>query len=285
MNEKIEWYKEVLALEPHSRLFLPLAILYREAQEFDNALHVLKNGLKHHPEHLEARLLMAETLKDLKRPGEATAVVDPLIRTADQFPFFWKTWAENRAAIAAKSGHTDLAIGLRLTAAALDGQNIDWGGMLVNALLRTLPNQSPVAQTVAHPADCLGNQGETDFVILEDDDANTSAATSAAQGVRTRTMADLLAKQGDLAGALEIYEELWRQSGPGPERENMARVMNDLRTKIAKIFASRSAQQIRQGVGADHPPAGGSDKSRQPDNNFLTTLEALAHRLEQRAED
>ena len=41
MTEKIEWYKEVLELEPNSKVFFPLARLLSEAGRTDEAVEIL----------------------------------------------------------------------------------------------------------------------------------------------------------------------------------------------------------------------------------------------------
>ena len=62
MTEKIEWYKEVLELEPNSKVFFPLARLLAEAKRIDEAVEILEQGLARHEEFLEARLYLIELL-------------------------------------------------------------------------------------------------------------------------------------------------------------------------------------------------------------------------------
>ena len=44
MMEKIEWYQEVLKLDPDSKVFFPLAKLLRDSQQPDKAIEVLRRG-------------------------------------------------------------------------------------------------------------------------------------------------------------------------------------------------------------------------------------------------
>ena len=44
MMEKIEWYQEVLKLDPDSKVFFPLAKLLRDSQQPDKAIEVLRAG-------------------------------------------------------------------------------------------------------------------------------------------------------------------------------------------------------------------------------------------------
>ena len=54
MKAKIEWYREVLELEPGSKVFFPLARLLGQSGETQEAIRVLRMGLARHPEYIEA---------------------------------------------------------------------------------------------------------------------------------------------------------------------------------------------------------------------------------------
>ena len=45
MTEKIEWYKEVLDLEPNSKIFFPLAKMLEKEGELEEARRVLAEGV------------------------------------------------------------------------------------------------------------------------------------------------------------------------------------------------------------------------------------------------
>ena len=55
MMEKIEWYQEVLKLDPDSKVFFPLAKLLRDSQQPDKAIEVLRAGLQHSSVFLESK--------------------------------------------------------------------------------------------------------------------------------------------------------------------------------------------------------------------------------------
>ena len=61
-QEKAAWYREVLDLEPGSKVFLPYARLLLELDRADEAVSVLRDGLGRHPEFMEARLLLIDVL-------------------------------------------------------------------------------------------------------------------------------------------------------------------------------------------------------------------------------
>ena len=72
MMEKIEWYQEVLKLDPDSKVFFPLAKLLRDSQQPDKAIEVLRAGLQHSSVFLEARLLLIQILFEQSRAGECS---------------------------------------------------------------------------------------------------------------------------------------------------------------------------------------------------------------------
>lgn len=93
MTEKIEWYKEVLELEPNSKVFLPLAHLYASRNEIDEAVAALEHGLSRHPEHMEARLFLIELLYKAGRQADCTVHVQEMSRLFSSYAHFWQAWA------------------------------------------------------------------------------------------------------------------------------------------------------------------------------------------------
>lgn len=113
MTEKIEWYKEVLELEPNSKVFFPLARLLTEEQCFDEAVDVLEQGLARHSEFLEARLFFIELLFKTGRQQACAAQVNKLSKMFSEYAGFWQAWA----ACLSSSGDTpDTAAVLRFLA-------------------------------------------------------------------------------------------------------------------------------------------------------------------------
>jgi len=90
---------------------------------------------------------------------------------------------------------------------------------------------------------------------------------------RTRTMAELLASQGDFGGALGIYRDLWGRALDEHEK-------TDLSSRIKTLEANLSAAPVMP-----HAPnvAPGEDPfGKHAKNRLMSTLEALAARLESR---
>ena len=114
MTEKIEWYKEVLELEPNSKVFFPLARMLAEEQRFDEALDVLEHGLERHSEFLEARLLFIEILHQMGRSQACARQIERLSGMFSTYAGFWQAWA---ACLSATDASPDTASVLRFLAA------------------------------------------------------------------------------------------------------------------------------------------------------------------------
>ena len=93
MTEKIEWYREVLALEPNSKIFFPLARMLEREGELAQACEVLKEGVRRHGEFLEARLFLVELLERLGRRDECAAEVEVLAGMLARYEGFWSAWS------------------------------------------------------------------------------------------------------------------------------------------------------------------------------------------------
>lgn len=113
MTEKIEWYKEVLELEPNSKVFFPLARLLSEAGRTDEAVEILELGLARHEEFLEARLFLIELLHTANRLEACEKQVGRLTKMFSTYAGFWQAWA---ACINAAGDAPDTAAVLRFLA-------------------------------------------------------------------------------------------------------------------------------------------------------------------------
>lgn len=113
MTEKIEWYKEVLELEPNSKVFFPLARLLSEAGRADEAVEILEQGLARHEEFLEARLFLIELLHTANRLEACEKQVGRLTKMFSTYAGFWQAWA---ACINAAGDAPDTAAVLRFLA-------------------------------------------------------------------------------------------------------------------------------------------------------------------------
>ena len=113
MTEKIEWYKEVLELEPNSKVFFSLARLLADAKRIDEAVEILEQGLARHEEFLEARLYLIELLHSANKLEACEKQVGRLTKMFSTYAGFWQAWA---ACINAAGDAPDTAAVLRFLA-------------------------------------------------------------------------------------------------------------------------------------------------------------------------
>lgn len=337
MTEKIEWYKEVLEIEPSSKVFLPLAHLYAAGNEIDEAVAVLEHGLLRHPEHMEARLFLIELLYKSGRREACDRHVREMSRLFASYAHFWQAWA---VCLRTAGESPEMSAALRLMAVNFLHGPISLSAIMEKGLDAVLGELTPAAAQVADkvlaspagqeapqaaapetpqadpgqpeapvpsamtevaaaaaevndddvlPADLpLPRDAELDMPVGFAAEAPTPVAPRAviapaaqADGhagedegfsLRTRSMAEVLAEQGDVQGALDIYQEL-AAGAVSPEESA------DLRQRIATLNARLTGQTVLEPV-AEQPAEATPGKEK-----LINVLEALAERVEARAQN
>lgn len=71
MNDTFQLFDELLAHDPGSRIFFPLARLYRKEGLMDRAIEIVRKGIEYHPDFLEAQLFLIELLSEAGLREEA----------------------------------------------------------------------------------------------------------------------------------------------------------------------------------------------------------------------
>ncbi|MBL3582743.1 tetratricopeptide repeat protein [Oleidesulfovibrio alaskensis] len=312
MNEKIKWYREVLELEPSSKVFFPLARLFSDNGQPAEAVETLRQGLERHPEHLEARMLLIECLDTLGRELEADDEAEALSDRLRRYPQFWQAWGRT---LAAQPDSRDASLALDFLAASFGDTPVSWAAVIEQGLrsLGTCPGGAgddepavyPPAHAAAPPvhqddaAEAAGGGQEqesgTETVAAATDNTQISPAApeavpsggvtykadiiSEAQAdedddipdeplsLRTRSMAEVLAQQGDIKGAMEILDELLAGTAD-------SEVRRDIMARKDSLALAGSAGAVKE-EGAEQP--------LHSKHKLLTMLETLAERLEARA--
>lgn len=262
MSKKIEWYQEVLSLEPGSRVFFPLAKLFVENGQPEDAVKTLRQGLDRHPDYLEARMLLVELLTELGREAEVHEQLERVINPLRDYPAFWRGWARSLP-----PNQRDLAVFLMLVASNISGDTIKWTDVVFEGI-GTLAGRL-VGAPLPPPGDCPPSSLLPEIGICEEEDLDRPDFRPCAGAFRTKTMADLLASQGDVEGALEIYRELL-QSTMSDERRA------ELKERIVKLERDRDG-------GAPGVELGDAF-SVHAKNRLISTLETLASRFEARVQ-
>jgi tetratricopeptide (TPR) repeat protein len=208
LNARISECRERWGAAPLTRAFIPLADLLRRAGRNDEALAVLDEGLRHHPQAVGGLVTLARTLASAGRPTQAAeAAVRVLEFDPDNLVALELIADENRRRgdLVAASGHYE-----RL--AELDTDNDHWAAVLTS--LRE--------QRAAAAVDASGSDGAEGFATL------TLVDLYLAQGYRQkaesllRRLADerpddlqVGRRLAELPGA-KLAEEDAGASGPSP---------------------------------------------------------------------
>ena len=332
MNQKIDWYKEVLALEPGSKVFFPLARMQAENGMNDEALATLRHGLGRNPEHIEARLLLIDILFSEEQYDALWPELDQVALMLGGYPGFWSAW---NTRLSRNPSSKDASLALSFFSATLRGEAVSWTDVIEQGLRQLLsgeikdaafagPKVAPAEigelRSYLHETDAgtagarqapavlreavdpggasapssQADMGKTDGagveiaglddnddlldpLELEDlnpDDSDTDADEEVFS-LKTRSMAEILAEQGDYAGALDIYEDLLRHTEDADERHS-----------LQAAVAALSAQAGDAVPASAHDSMTDTEESAAPGqgkNRLMDVLEALAQRLEARS--
>jgi tetratricopeptide (TPR) repeat protein len=313
MKAKIDWYKEVLELEPGSKVFFPLARLLAENGQLQDALSTLRLGLERHTEFMEARLYLIELLYKNEQVAQCELQITQLTHLFSKYPGFWEAWGTCTAGTEKKR---DLSLALRFLAVLFQHPDVDLGKVLEKGFssLAAKPLKMPLTPKPEMetgkkilPADAATRPAGRPVIppaTAATADTTDAAATPVRKPVipstpavttdapvkppvpaakraedlddteepftlRTKSMADVLAGQSDIDGALEIYREL-ALSAESPEE----------RQEINERIAELSSPQVQADDAPSPPPGVAPPPGKQ---RMQHLLESLAERLEERA--
>lgn len=281
MTSKIEFYREVLSDDPNSRVFFPLAKMLADEGDAEGAVAVLKRSIGYHSGHLEARFLLVETLSRLGREGEASEAFEGLTSLLSNYPSVWSLWASKATGLS-----RDSSLALRFLALSLQGQDVSWLGLMEQGLAaasgQAMPagsvedvqsgpdGESPEGFSLrgADEVLALTQQIEAEERRAPADQLPPECVSEASATVKTRTMADLLARHGDYASALDIYADLLRLAATDADKAALS-------VRIDEIKSLMSA-----GTAPAKPESAQQPKSKA---KLVSMLETLATRLDARA--
>ncbi|WP_243309984.1 tetratricopeptide repeat protein [Fundidesulfovibrio agrisoli] len=288
MTSKIEFYREVLSDDPNSRVFFPLSRMLAAQGETEEAVAVLQKSIQFHPAHMEAKFLLVELLMRLGREEEASCQFDAVSPLLADYPAVWTLWAAKAPGLS-----KDAALALRFLALSLQGKEVSWLSLMeqgLNAQIGDAPTSSrapsrPLAEAPAagRSAACESEpfslRGAEEVMALtqriEAQQRHAPAemlppecASENVAAVRTRTMAELLARHGDYAAALEIYGDLLRLASSEQEKKNISARIEEINLLVSSgASPAKSAPEAQPKSGA----------------KLVSMLEALANRLDARA--
>jgi len=90
LSRYLQQYKK----QPGSRVFAPLAESYRKLGMYDDALKILREGIKRHPDYALGYLVLAQCYHDQKKNDAAYETVKPLIQKNTDNPALQKLYAQ-----------------------------------------------------------------------------------------------------------------------------------------------------------------------------------------------
>lgn len=287
MEDKIKWFEEVLAMEPDSKLFFPLAKLYLENQQSDKAIEQLESGINKYPEHFQARCLLLELVYNRGNEQKAAEQMDDILSNLNETPAFWALWADHLQ----QKGLLDEAIAARFLTIQGQKEHISWNDVLAEGLKafklkKKVDTKEPASRDSGQVQDDSRDFAGSAAQDRQKGQREVSAGSAQLSGesqegeesatqpgaYRTKTMAEILAGQGDYAGALEIYNQLWSATPPGQERRALEKRMKELE-------ASFDAQhEMEQNSGSEKK----KDQDKIEKNKLISSMQALVDRLEAR---
>ncbi|MBD3221770.1 tetratricopeptide repeat protein [bacterium] len=243
--QQIAHFESRLRLDPQSRVFLPLADLYRRSGELEHARDLLERGLEAHPRFVAARAALGLVQVQLGQTDAARASLDQVLGVDPD---------------------NVLALEVLLDEAADRG---DWEGVrdLASRMLRLKPEDPSVAEALQGARARLEGEPTAATTVVAtsaDDDAATAAPEAEAgaaadyRAFETPTLAELYLRQGHVDKARRIVERIL---GADPDREDALELM-------ARIEAPDGATP----EAADEPDAaaeaqdGGEARTPAPDD-------------------
>lgn len=131
MDQKIAWYKEIIELEPSSKIFFPLARLLVRDGYHDHAIDVLRKGLGYHKDFFEARLMLIELLHNAGEMAACDAEVRILLAFFAEYPQFWNAWG---SCLAHDGTHSDVSLAMRFIAASQQCSDISFASLIDKGL-------------------------------------------------------------------------------------------------------------------------------------------------------
>ncbi len=190
-------------------------------------------------------------------------------------------------------GNTDVAGAMAFLFSALHGSPMSWSDVMsegIRKLTGVSPHEKPavscIPEDIHEQAAFQRPEPDTDSDLLTDEITQAAARididgeiedelTSPAvmDNLKTKTMAEVLASQGDLEGALDIYRELLCCASES-EKDELMKYMAEISERISHSHSEGNSEADAEIQDPYH---------RHAKNKLMSTLEILAGRLEARA--
>jgi len=301
-KERIGFYEEVLELEPNSKLFFVLGRLYYEDGQPEKALNVLKSGLEKHPEHIQAKLLLAavhEYQLDFKAALEVHKEIFELLFS---YPGFWA----GLTAHLKQTGHNDPALAAAFFSSWMKDPGLSWTRVIHTGLENLAVSEissfdsdpsgsqepqgqtampggvsssgSPAGQAFQEQESTQAGYATPEQLQKEFEDPEEMAEIDLEGEARTKSMAEILVAQEEFEKALDIYRELWTKSLPGAERKQLQEIISHLEEALSSLEQSAPESFSRdtdfQTEGPGYPASGQDQEAQEHQQQEKQTPES-----------
>jgi tetratricopeptide (TPR) repeat protein len=228
-----------LAANPESRIFAPLADAYRRAGRISEAIEICREGLRHHPDYLSGRLVLARCHDDAGDLDAAEEAFGEVLRREPRNVVALRALGE----IALARDDPEAAAARYEEALALEPQNAELRERL-DALRRiryAAPGRAPEVESAGAAA---AGDGAPDQAVMRGDLAGAAgapqatAAEAASEEIATVTLAEVYAEQGLRDRALGIYRRLLADDPRNPRlRERLEGLEREVEEERAQLDA------------------------------------------------
>lgn len=202
MNNTLQLFDELLEHDSGSKIFFPLARLYRKQGHTQRAIEIVQKGIEHHPDYLEAQLFLIELLDEV---GDSASAENRAHSVFSKLLSYEKFWFSLRSFFL-KSEQSSLSLAAFLVEQSARGSETDLFQILNLGISHYDELQS-----------CKPVDGEPE-VDLDAEEVTLFCINS---GIKTKTMAKLLVAQGEYAQAIAIYDDLLEDTLVDDERADL----------------------------------------------------------------
>ncbi len=140
-TDSIQLYRQMLKLDPDSRVFALLAEELCSAGQWEEAADVCRKGLQSHPDHLRSRVLLGWALMEMGEADESGAVLEQIVEEISQSSMIFKLLSE----FATFSGDPDRAAAFSKVYDAFQAPNMQMSEGAVTVAPAFAPEAAPDA--------------------------------------------------------------------------------------------------------------------------------------------
>ena len=216
MNDTLALFDELLEHDSGSRIFFPLARLYRKQGYTRRAIEIVQRGIEHHPDYLEAQLYLIDLLCEAGDEAAATSRAQAVLAKLLPYEKFWLRLREHYV----RSSQPDLAMAAFVLERNAHGESVDLGKLLTCG--------------IGHYTEVLA-VSDVPVEPEKDLDAEEVAQFCINSGIKTKTMAKLLSAQGEYEQAIKIYDDLLEAASTDAERAELGALRDKAYAELGSV--------------------------------------------------